>query len=101
MIAPFGGFSPTSRYSRPGVPSGRSKLRMPPPMPEATAKEMPEPTFRSAPKCSFVRMVVRGAKSLSPAAVSVGSRSGVMSSRIQKERPCVPATRSEPLSLRS
>src|SRR5205823_11217413 len=31
-IAPFGGFSPTSKYSRPLVPSGFRKVRIPPPL---------------------------------------------------------------------
>jgi len=101
MIAPAGGFSPTSRCSRFFVPSASSTVRMPPAMPKAMAKEVPGFSPRSALKCSLPRTAVRAANSRVPPPPAASARSGVMSSSTQKARPCVPATRSLPLIFMS
>ncbi|MFN3462420.1 MAG: EAL domain-containing protein, partial [Oceanibaculum sp.] len=65
-----------------------------PPMPKASAVETGGRTLASAPKCRRVRTVSRGVTSAVPSPAG-RLRNGEMSSRIQKARPCVPATRSD------
>ena len=88
-------------FAAPGA-VGQLMVAMPPPMPEAIAKAKAPSHAGQRAEMQLCADGRRAAGIRRDAALpSASARSGEMSSRIQNERPCVPATRSSPLILRS